>query len=265
MSGRRCSDTAAPDMLRKVKPLSTQPILYVSSQMRMLRALKKTGLDFSKVERCVRLPDVNWLIACFFVVNMSTHTIRRRNAVSNYTRGTPAFRHGQHKKFPANLSDFPSLYYTDCLFRVCVCVCVCVFSTCVPQQSFGDGPQKKALSRRFKSYSWIFTDALIDKLVALRVEDAARARAVDVEPAMTDPLAPRREGEQEEDWLAPAEPPRWKELKIERRTFKSDVMREMTAGCGSSKELLVKVIGSWLPDVLAADGAAERRAREASV
>lgn len=46
---RRCSNTAAPEMLRTVKPLSTQPILYVSSQMRMLRALKKTGLDFSKV------------------------------------------------------------------------------------------------------------------------------------------------------------------------------------------------------------------------
>lgn len=34
-----------------VKPMSTQPILYMSSQMRMLRALKKTGLDFSKVGR----------------------------------------------------------------------------------------------------------------------------------------------------------------------------------------------------------------------
>lgn len=49
LSRRRCSDTAAPEMLRNIKPLSTQPILYVSSQMRMLRALKKTGLDFSKV------------------------------------------------------------------------------------------------------------------------------------------------------------------------------------------------------------------------
>lgn len=36
-------------MVVSMKPVSTQPILYVSAQMRMLRALKKTGLDFSKV------------------------------------------------------------------------------------------------------------------------------------------------------------------------------------------------------------------------
>lgn len=47
--GHRCSEVAAPEMLRKAKPLSTQPILYVSTQMRVLRALKKAGLDFSKV------------------------------------------------------------------------------------------------------------------------------------------------------------------------------------------------------------------------
>lgn len=132
-----------------------------------------------------------------------------------------------------------------------------------PRQSFGDGPQKKALSRRFKSYSWIFTDALIDKLVALRVEDAARSRAVDVEPAPTGPLLSKREGEQDGDRVALGEP-RWKALKHERRKYKSDVMREMTVGCGSSKDLLVKVVGSWLPDVLMGDQAAERRVHEPS-
>eukprot|EP00903_Cladosiphon_okamuranus_P012207 g11449.t1 len=164
---RKCSDTAAPDLLRNVKPLSTEPILYVSSQMRMLRALKKTGLDFSK--------------------------------------------------------------------------------------SLGDGPQKKALSRRFKSYSWIFTDALIDKLVAIRAEDAARSCAA--------PLVTANDGEREKDKAALGKP-RWKALKRERRQYKSDVMREMTAECGSSKDLLIKVVGSWLPDVLAADQAAERRVHE---
>lgn len=154
------------------------------------------------------------------------------------------------------------LFYLQAFFRVCLNVCVLL--TCDLQQSFGDGPQKKALSRRFKSYSWIFTDALIDKLVALRAEGAARSRAVDVQPATaTEPLVSRRAGEQDKDKLALGEP-RWKALKLERRKHKSDVMREMTAGCGSSKELLVKVVGSWLPDVLAADEAAERRAREAS-
>lgn len=132
-----------------------------------------------------------------------------------------------------------------------------------PPQSFGDGPQKKALSRRFKSYSWIFTDALIDKLVALRAEDAARSRAVDNKPVTAEPLPSRREGEQSGDKVARGEP-RWKALKRERKKYKSDVMRDMTAGCGSSKDLLVKVVGSWLPDVLAADQAAERRIHETS-
>lgn len=131
------------------------------------------------------------------------------------------------------------------------------------RQSFGDGPQKKALSRRFKSYSWIFTDALIDKLVVMRAEDAARSRAVDVDPNGTELLVLACDGERQGDEPAPGKP-QWKALKRERRKYKSDVMREMTAGCGSSKDLLVKVVGSWLPDVLAADQAAERRAREAS-
>lgn len=133
-----------------------------------------------------------------------------------------------------------------------------------PQQSFGDGPQKKALSRRFKSYSWIFTDALIDKLVALRAESAARARAIDIKPVTTEPLLSNCcEGAQDGEKIALGEL-RWKTLKHERIKYKNDVMREMTVGCGSSKDLLVKVVGCWLPDVLAADQAAERSAHDAS-
>lgn len=143
------------------------------------------------------------------------------------------------------------------------------------EQSFGEGPQKKALSRRFKSYSWIFTDALIDKLVDLNTEDAARSRAVEGEPISTGPLLPDGEGGQSGGILFLGRDPnkgaalaereqRWKELKQQRRKYKGDVMREMTAGCGSSKDLLVKVVGSWLPDVLAADRAAERRVHESS-
>lgn len=139
-----------------------------------------------------------------------------------------------------------------------------------PQQSFGDGPQKKALSRRFKSYSWVFTDALIDKLVDLRAEDDARSRAFEGEPISTGPLLPGGVGAQSGGVLFLDREPnkgasraereqRWKELKQQRRIYKGDIMREMTAGSGSSKDLLVKVVDSWLPEVLAADGAAERR------
>lgn len=63
---RRCSDKAAPNMLQKVKPRSTRPILYVSSQMRMLRALKKAGLDFSKVRALQRVEgkdSILWMAA----------------------------------------------------------------------------------------------------------------------------------------------------------------------------------------------------------
>lgn len=56
-----------------------------------------------------------------------------------------------------------------------------------------------------------------------------------------------------------------RELKRERRVHKGDVMREMTAGCDSSKDLLVKVIDSWLPDVLAADRAKEGNGEEATM
>lgn len=57
---------------------------------------------------------------------------------------------------------------------------------------------------------------------------------------------------------------RWKELKQQRAKYKGDIMREMTAGCGSSKDLLDKVVGSWLPEVLAADRAAETHVHEGS-
>lgn len=130
-------------------------------------------------------------------------------------------------------------------------------------QSLGDGPQKKALSRRFRSYSWIFTDALIDKLVALRTEDSARSRVLDVESNAADSLLSDRaqagdsslklERESRKGEACAESGPRRLELKRERRRCKSDVMREMTAGCGSSKDLLVKIVGSWLPEVLAAD------------
>ncbi|CAN0095205.1 unnamed protein product [Scytosiphon promiscuus] len=178
----KCSDKAAPNLLHKVKPRSTGPILYVSSQIRMLRALKKAGLDFSK--------------------------------------------------------------------------------------SLGEGPQKKALSRRFKSYSWIFTDSLIDKLVTLRIEDVARSRAMEGESASLglpvsehdgnqsseegEVVRKSKEGADRADRVT-----KWRELKQERRVCRSDIMREMTAGSSSSKDLLLKVIGSWLPAVLAADRAAE--------
>lgn len=140
--------------------------------------------------------------------------------------------------------------------------CVCLVGM-RRQQSFGDGPQKKALSRRFKSYSWIFTDALIDKLVELKAEDAARSRAMGIEAVTAAPLLSGREGGQDGDRVDRGEP-QWRAIKRERRKYKSDIMREMTAGSGSSKDLLGKVVGSWLPGVLAADEAAERRVNEAS-
>ncbi|CAB1109187.1 unnamed protein product [Ectocarpus sp. CCAP 1310/34] len=182
---RKCSEVAVSDMLRRVKPLSTQPILYVSCQMRMLRALKKTGLDFSK--------------------------------------------------------------------------------------SLGDGPQKKALSRRFRSYSWIFTDALIEKLVALKAEDLARCRAMESQSIATTPHLSEHEVTVPREISVKEREPRKgvsrtdrehevRELKRERKAHKGDIMREMTAACDSSKDLLVKVVDSWLPDVLAAD-----RAKEGSV
>ncbi|CAM9601186.1 unnamed protein product [Hapterophycus canaliculatus] len=167
----------APNMLQKVKPRSIRPILYVSSQMRMLRALKKAGLDFSK--------------------------------------------------------------------------------------SLGDGPRKQALSRRFKSYSWIFTGSLIEQLVAMRIEDATRNRTIST--SLDPPVSGRDDKQllmgvsgfresQEGASRATNEAKR-----RESRLCQSDIMREMTAGCVSSKDLLVKVVGSWLPAVLAADREADIR------
>lgn len=138
----------------------------------------------------------------------------------------------------------------------------------LPQQSLGDGPQKKALSRRFKSYSWIFTDSLINKLVALRIGDAAQSRAIEGKTMSLRPPMSERDGKPSSDGVEDVRvstegvgraerETRWRELKRERRVCRSDIMREMTAECGTSKDLLFKVVGSWLPAVLAADRAAE--------
>ncbi|CAM9396525.1 unnamed protein product [Discosporangium mesarthrocarpum] len=79
----KLEDVGTSTLLAAIKPVSQQPILYVTSQLAILRMMKKYGLDFSK--------------------------------------------------------------------------------------SFGQGPQSKALGRRFKGYCWMFTDSLIDKLVSIRV------------------------------------------------------------------------------------------------
>lgn len=57
-------------MLAKAKPMFTQAILYVSSQLRMLRALKRSGLDFSKV--CTaswsgRMEDPNYRMVLWYI------------------------------------------------------------------------------------------------------------------------------------------------------------------------------------------------------
>lgn len=114
---------------------------------------------------------------------------------------------------------------------------------CIRAQSFGEGPQKKALSRRFKSYSWIFTDALIDKLVTLRIKEANEDMARHADGFVLlrqDGSDPAKRGR------------RLKDSKREKARIKCDVMREIT-GFSSSKGLLSKLIGSWLPQVRAAD------------
>lgn len=161
----------------------------------------------------------------------------------------------------------------DDVTNVCCCFTFShILRSCSPrlfpqQQSLGEGPQKKALSRRFKSYSWIFTDSLINKLVALRIEDAARSRGIKGKPSSLvtaelehgdkGPLVGAGGGRDTQEGPDHAErETRWRERKRERKLHRSDIMREMTAGCGSSKDLLAKVVGSWLPAVLAADRAA---------
>ena len=83
---------------------------------------------------------------------------------------------------------------------------------------------------------------LIDKLAVLKVEQAEHARALMVASTGQVP-------ETDEDKGGEA---RAKRLRWERAHFKRDVMRDITA-YGSSKDLLSKVVGSWLPEVLAAD------------
>lgn len=48
-SGSRCLNPGAVDVVKHLKTLSRRSILYVSGQIRVLRALKKSRLDFSKV------------------------------------------------------------------------------------------------------------------------------------------------------------------------------------------------------------------------
>lgn len=110
----------------------------------------------------------------------------------------------------------------------------------------GDGPQRNALSRRFKSYCWLFTDSLIKKLVGVKTKERARSRALEFGDGVGDSSGRGQT----------------RALDLERETFevKGDVLREI-AGFKSSKDLLKKLILSWLPEVLQAD-AEEREAAE---
>lgn len=126
---------------------------------------------------------------------------------------------------------------------------------CMFLKSIGDGPQKKALSRRFKSYCWLFTDSLIKKLVNVRTKDRARSRALESADAGDSSVRSGIGG-------ATA-----RELQREKVEIKVDVLREMT-GFRSSKDLLKQLLLSWLPQVLQADneekemGEREMAARE---
>lgn len=153
-----------------------------------------------------------------------------------------------------------------CSSRLTFLPCPVEFS--VGDQSLGDGPQKRALSSRFKSYCWIFTDELIDKLVGVRIKDAARARALRAHAEGRVELTDRMKGnsgfvlvEAVEEGDARA---RSREPEREQMQLKEDVLREIT-GLRSSKGLLLKVVGSWLPMVMAADkeGEEQEMARQA--
>lgn len=113
----------------------------------------------------------------------------------------------------------------------------------------GDGNRRRVLSRRFRSYSWLFTDVLIDKLVALKVEQVERARDLMVASTATeteaDTVRVRTMTSQDGEARAKRLSQEWAELK-------RDVMHEI-ATYDSSKDLLAKVVESWLPEVLAAD------------
>lgn len=129
-------------------------------------------------------------------------------------------------------------------------------------QSLGDGPQKQALSDRFQSYCWIFTDELINKLVGIRTKNAARARSLraGAEGCMerTDRIKGNigfalMEAVGKEGVKAIS-----RESEREQIQLKEDVLREIT-GLRSSKNLLLKVVGSWLPMVMAADKEGEEQ------
>lgn len=97
----------------------------------------------------------------------------------------------------------------------------------------------------------MFTDVLIDKLVALKVEQVEHARDLMVASTATeteDDSAFIQVGTTtSEDGEARA-----KRMSQEWAELKRDVMQEI-AVYDSSKDLLSKVVESWLPEVLAAD------------
>lgn len=113
----------------------------------------------------------------------------------------------------------------------------------------GNGSRRRVLSQCFRRYSWLFTDVLIDKLVALKVEQVEHARDLMVASTASetedDTVRVRTMTSQDGEARAKRLSQEWAELK-------RDVMHEI-AVCDSSKDLLSKVVESWLPEVLAAD------------
>ena len=112
-----------------------------------------------------------------------------------------------------------------------------------------DGSRKRVLSERFRSYCWVFTDVLVDKLVAVKVEQVEHARDLMVASTASetedDTVRVRTMTSQDGEARAKRLSQEWSELK-------RNVMHEI-AVCDSSKELLSKVVELWLPEVLAAD------------
>lgn len=102
----------------------------------------------------------------------------------------------------------------------------------------GNGPQKNALSRRFKSCCWLFTDSLIKKLVGVKTKERARSRALEFG-------GDARDSSQRDQTRA---------LDLQRETVevRGELLREIS-GFQSSKDLLNQLILSWLPEVLQAD------------
>lgn len=136
-------------------------------------------------------------------------------------------------------------------------------------QSCGEGPEKAALSERFKSYCWIFTDTLIDKLVELRLrawDVRPRGRAVaqksssvstkfgvlGPEDNLEGGEASRARGEHPAREMGEARRAQGEDIDGERSRAKEDILREIT-GFASSSELLRVLHEIWLPQVLESD------------